>query len=89
METSKSIKVRHDTYDYGINETMTCYTRQKESEEAISKINKGTESHAEMYQNKYAELNEGSNKKAKQNNNYEENKRNEINYLRQNQQIKN
>lgn len=58
---------------------MACFTRQKEAEEAISKINKGTEWHAETYQSKYAELNEGSNKKAKENNDNGENKRNEAN----------
>ena len=39
----KSIKVRGDRYGYEINEAMVCYTTQKEEEEAISQINKGTE----------------------------------------------
>ena len=56
---------------------MAFFTRHKEAEEAISKINKGKEWHAEIYQSKYADLNEGSNKKAKKNNDNGENKRNE------------
>ena len=37
--------------------------RQRETEEAISEINKGTEWHAEIYQNRYTEINEGRKKK--------------------------
>ena len=48
----KNIKVRRDRYCYEINEAMVCYTTQKEAEEAISQINKGTEWHAEIYQNR-------------------------------------
>ena len=39
--------------------------RQRETEEAISEINKGTEWHAEIYQNRYTEINEGRKKKDK------------------------
>ena len=48
----KSIKVRRDRYGYEINEAMICYTTQREAEEAISEINKGTEWHVEIYQNR-------------------------------------
>ena len=63
---------------------MLCYTTQKETEEAITQINKGTEWHAEIYQNKYTETNEGRKKKANENNNNEESERNETNIKRQN-----
>ena len=59
----KSIKVRRDRYGYEINETMVCYTTQREADEAVSEINKGTEWHAEISQNRYAEINEGRNKR--------------------------
>ena len=45
----KSIKVRRDRHGYEINEAMLCYATQKEAEEAITQINKGTEQHAEIY----------------------------------------
>ena len=82
----KSIKVRRDRYGYEINEAMICYTTQREAEEAISEINKGTEWHAEVYQNRYTEINEGRNKKTKENDNNEESKRNKTNKERQNHQ---
>ena len=70
----KSIKVRHDIYCYAINEARVCYTKQKEAEEAVSQVNYRTEWHAEIYQNRYAELYEGRNKKTKDNNNNIESK---------------
>ena len=76
----KSIKVRHDRYGYEINEAMICYTTQKEAEEAISQINKRTEWHAEIYQNRYKEINEDRNKKTNQNNNNAESKRTKTNH---------
>ena len=48
---------------------MVCGTTQKQAEEVISKINKWTEQHAKIYQNRYAELNKSRNKKKKENNN--------------------
>ena len=51
-ENIKSIKVRCDRYAYEINKPMVCYTAQKDGEEAISQINKGTEWKAEIYQNR-------------------------------------
>ena len=81
----KYIKVRHD-YGYEINEAMVCYTTQREAEEAVSEVNKGTEWHAEVYQNRYTEINEGRNKKTKENDNNEESKRNKTNKERQNHQ---
>ena len=65
---------------------MVCYTTQREVEEAISEINKGTEWHVEIYQNRYTEINEDRNKKTKENNNNEESKRNKTNKERQNHQ---
>ena len=79
----KSIKVRRDRYGYEINEAMICYTTQREAEEAISEINKGTEWHAKIYQNRYTEINEGRNKKTKENSNNGESKRNKTNKERQ------
>ena len=63
----KSIKVRRDRHGYEINEAMLCYTTHKETEEAITQINKGTKWHAEIYQNRYTEINEGRKKKANEN----------------------
>ena len=65
---------------------MVCYTTQREVEEAISEINKGTEWHVEIHQNRYTEINEDRNKKTKENNNNEESKRNKTNKERQNHQ---
>ena len=65
---------------------MVCYTTQRKAEEAISEINKGTEWHAEIYQNRYTEINEGRNKKTKENDNSEESKRNKTNKEKQNHQ---
>ena len=64
---------------------MLCCTTQKETEEAITQINKGTEWHAEIYQNKYTEINEGRKKKANENNNNEESERKKTNSEWQNQ----
>ena len=52
----KSIKVRRDRYGYEINEAMVCYATQRGAEEAISETDKGTEWHAEIYQNRYTEI---------------------------------
>ena len=41
---------------------MICHTTQKEAEEAITQINKGTEWHAEIYQNRYTKINKGRKK---------------------------
>ena len=38
---------------------MVCHTTQKEAEETICQINEGSQRHAEIYQKRYAELNEG------------------------------
>ena len=38
----------------------------KNAEQAISKINQGAESHAVIYQNRYAELSEGRNQTEKE-----------------------
>ena len=65
---------------------MVCYTTQIEAEEVINEINKGTEWHVEIYQNRYTEINEGRNKKTKENDNNEESKRNKTNKERQNHQ---
>ena len=81
----KSIKVRRDRHGYEINEAMLCYTTHKETEEAITQINKGTKWHAEIYQNRYTEINEGRKKKANENHNNEESERNKTNSERQNQ----
>ena len=62
-ENIKSIKLRCDRHGYEINEAMVWYTTQREAEEAIDEINKGTEWHVEIYQNRYTEINEGRNKK--------------------------
>ena len=64
---------------------MLCYTTHKETEEAITQINKGTKWHAEIYQNRYTEINEGRKKKANENHNNEESERNKTNSERQNQ----
>ena len=56
---------------------MVCYATQKEAEESISQINKGTEQHAEIFQKRYAELKEGKNKNKKDSNNNGENQRSE------------
>ena len=82
----KSIKVRRDRYGYEINEAMVCYTTQKEAEEAINQINKGTEWHAEIYQNRYKEINEDKNKTTNENNNNGESKRTKTNNERENHQ---
>ena len=71
---------------YEITEAMVCYKSRKETEEAISQINKETEWHTEIYQNRYAELNEGRNKITRENINNGVMKRNEINNERQNHQ---
>ena len=65
---------------------MVCYTTQKEAEGTITQISKGVEWHAEMYQNRYTEINEGRCKKANRNGNNEESKRNKTNNERQNHQ---
>ena len=62
-ENIKSIKVRCDRRGYEINEAMVCYTTQREVKETISEINKGTEWHIEIFQNRYTEISEGRNKK--------------------------
>ena len=82
----KSIKVRHDRFGYEINKAMVCYTTQKETEEAISQINKATEWHAEIYQNRYKEINEDRKKKTNENNNNGKSKRTKTNNERENHQ---
>ena len=87
-ENIKSIKVRHDRYGYKINEAIVCYSTQKRQKYSV-KLHaeiKWTEWHAEIYQNRYAELNEGRNKNIKENINCGESKRNETNNERQNHQ---
>ena len=79
-------KVRRDRYGYEINEAMVCYTTQRETEEVICEINKGTEWHAVIYQNRYTEINDGRKKKTKENGNNEESKRNKTHKERQNHQ---
>ena len=64
---------------------MLCYTTEKEAEEEITQISKETEWHAEIYQNRYTEINEGRKKKANENHNNEESERNKTNSERQNQ----
>ena len=64
---------------------MICSPTQKQAEEAITQINKGTEWHAEIYQNRYTEINEGRQKKANKNHNNEESERNKTNSESQNQ----
>ena len=81
----KSIKVRRDRHGYEINEAMICSPTQKQAEEAITQINKGTEWHAEIYQNRDTEINEGRKKKANKNHNNEEGERNKTNSESQNQ----
>ena len=88
MEISQNIKVRRDRHGYEINEAMICYTTQKETEEAITQINKGTEWHAEIYQNRYTEINESRKKKPNENHNNELSERNKTNSERQNQKIR-
>ena len=85
MEISQNIKVRRDRHGYEINEAMICYTTQKETEEANTQINKGTEWHAEIYQNRYTKINKGRKKRANENHNNEESERNKTNSERQNQ----
>ena len=58
----KSIKIRRDRHGCEINKVMICYTTQKEAEESITQINKGTEWHAEIYQNRYTKINKGRKK---------------------------
>ena len=88
MEISQNIKVRRDRHGYEINEAMICYTTQKETEEATTQINKGTEWHAEIYQNRYTEINESRKKKPNENHNNELSERNKTNSERQNQKIR-
>ena len=64
---------------------MLCYTTEKEAEEAITQISKETEWHAEIYQNRYTEINEGRKKKANEYHSNEESERNKTNSERQNQ----
>ena len=61
---------------YEINEAILCYTTQNETKEAITQINKGTTWHAEIYQNRYTEINGATKKKPNENQNTEESKRN-------------
>ena len=59
----KSVKVRRDRHGYEMNEAVICSPTQKEAEKAITQINNGTEWHAEIYQNRYTEINEGRRKR--------------------------
>ena len=81
----KSVKVRRDRHGYEMNEAVICSPTQKEAEKAITQINNGTEWHAEIYQNRYTEINEGRKKKANENHSNEESERNKTNSERQNQ----
>ena len=72
-ENIKTIKVRHDRCGYKIKTRQLNVTQHKKRQKYSAKL------HAEIYQNRYAELNEGRNKNIKENISCGESKRNETN----------